>query len=233
MKRTRIFIALLSIVGVLLASVTFAAQTEGTATRGVTAEGARVHKASTFIGSRVTSPKGESLGTITDIVLDPEDGRIKYAALSYGGVLGLGGKLFAVAWDALTLQSDGKTFLLNVDQELLEATPGFDRNNWPQRPDPMLQAAVRPPAGSKSAGIDTRAERSAASIPASRTELMMSATIEDLDAQQGTISLKTEAGEIIDLMAPAALLVGLQAGDVVEVSSAGNQVTTIHKRDAQ
>ena len=75
------------------------------------------------------------MGLISDIVLDPEAGRIKYVALSYGGMLGLGGKLFAVSWDALTLQPDGaRRHLLNVDRELLNATSGFDKSNWPQWP---------------------------------------------------------------------------------------------------
>jgi hypothetical protein len=62
---------------------------------------------------------------------------------------------------------------------------------------------------------------------------MLSATITDLDAQQGTLTLKTPAGETVDLQAPATLLGGLQAGDVVEVSRSGNQVTTIRKKNGQ
>jgi hypothetical protein len=184
-----------------------------------------VHKASTFIGSSVENTKGEKLGTISDIVLDPEAGSIKYAALSYGGILGLGGKLFAVSWDALTLQPDGKTFVLNIDQALLESMPGFDKTSWPQQPDPMLQAAIRAPGAA--------AGRSGPSSTDTRTEQMLSATITNLDAQQGTLTLKTPAGETVDLQAPATLLSGLQAGDVVEVSRSGNQVTTIRKKNGQ
>ena len=134
MSHIRIFTTLLSIVGMLLTSAAFAAPSDGTV-----AVGPQVHKASAVIGSRVENTQGETLGLISDIVLDPEAGRIKYVALSYGGILGLGGKLFAVSWDALTLQPDGKAYLLNVDRELLNATSGFDKSNWPQWPDPMLR----------------------------------------------------------------------------------------------
>jgi hypothetical protein len=192
-----------------------------------------VHKSSTFFGSSVENTKGESLGTISDLVLDPETGNIKYAALSYGGVLGLGGKFFAVSWDALTLQPDGKTFLLNVDQALLETTPGFDKTNWPQQPDPMLQAAVRAPGGAVPPRTGTEVRRAPSSSMETRTEQMLSATITDLDTQQGTLTLKTQAGETVDLQAPATLLTGLQAGDVVEVSRSGNLVTTIRKKNEQ
>jgi sporulation protein YlmC with PRC-barrel domain len=233
MKQIRLFMTLLSLMGVLLASTSFAAPSDSPGAKGVVLEGPRVHKASAFIGSSVENTKGEKLGTISDLVLDPETGSIKYAALSYGGILGLGGKLFAVAWDALTLQPDGKTFLLNVDQALLETTPGFDKNSWPQQPDPMLQAAVRAPGGAVPPAPGAEAGRSAVSSTDKRTEQMLSATIADLDAQQGTITLKTPAGETVDLQAPATLLTGLQAGDVVEVSRSGNQVTTIRKKNGQ
>jgi hypothetical protein len=66
-----------------------------------------------------------------------------------------------------------------------------------------------------------------------RTEQMLSATITDLDTQQGTLTLKTQAGETVDLQAPATLLTGLQTGDVVEVSRSGNLVTTIRKKNGQ
>ena len=232
MKQPRIVLTLLFGMGMLLAAASFAAQSDSPSTKVIVPEGLRVHKASNFIGSRVENTKGESLGTISDLVLDPEAGRIKYAALSYGGVLGLGGKLFAVSWDALTLQPDSKTFLLNIDQEILETTPGFDKSSWPQRPDPMLQAAGQAPAGSASPGA-ADAGRPASSKSEMRTEQMLSATITDLDAQQGTITLKTQAGETVDLQAPATLLTGLQEGDVVEVSRSGQQVTTIRKKNGQ
>jgi sporulation protein YlmC with PRC-barrel domain len=241
MKQIRLWITLLSLIGVLHAATYVAAQPTGPGTRPPASpsvreavpEGPLVHKASTFIGSSVTNTKGESLGTISDLVLDPEAGSIKYAALSYGGVLGIGAKLFAVPWDALTMQPDGKTFLLNVDRELFETAAGFDKSSWPQQPDPMLHAAGRAPGKPALPGTGADAGRSAASSTEKRTEQMLSATITDLNAQQGTITLKTPAGETVDLQAPATLLTGLQAGDVVEVSRSGNQVTTIRKKNGQ
>jgi sporulation protein YlmC with PRC-barrel domain len=232
MQHIRIITMLLSIVGVLLTSAAFAASADGTAAKGTSAVGSHVHKASAVIGSRVENPQGESLGMISDIVLDPDAGHIKYVTLSYGGVLGLGGKLFAVAWDALTLQSDNQTYLLNISQELLEATPGFDKNHWPQQPDAMLQAAAIP-AESIPPSRASQAARSAPPMSGPRTEYLPSATVADLDAQQGSISLTTRTGETLDLRAPAALLAGLQTGDVVEVSRSGNAVTKIRKRSKQ
>src|SRR5262245_45940103 len=137
MQQLYSFVALLALTGLLLAPVSGTAQQAGNGGTG------QVYKASTFIGSSVVSPQGESLGKIEDLVLIPGEGRIKYAALSYGSILGLGGKLFAVPWEALTLQPDGKTFTLDISKEQLDSVSGFDRSNWPQRPDPVLGAAAR------------------------------------------------------------------------------------------
>jgi osmotically-inducible protein OsmY len=82
-------------------------------------------------GLRVRNAAGEDLGRIEDFLLDPEYGRMAYAVISFGELLGLGDKLFAVPIEALRLSPDGGTFLLNVDKKVLERAPGFERDRWP------------------------------------------------------------------------------------------------------
>jgi len=74
---------------------------------------------------------GEDLGKLEEIMLDMDGGRVAYAVLSFGGVLGMGNKLFAVPWDALTVDTENKELVLNIDRETLENAPGFDKDNWP------------------------------------------------------------------------------------------------------
>ena len=50
-------------------------------------------------------------------------GRVAYAVLSYGGFLGIGQKLFAVPWSALTLDTENKRFTLDVEKDRLENAP--------------------------------------------------------------------------------------------------------------
>jgi hypothetical protein len=69
------------------------------------------------------------------LVIDTRSGRIAYAVLSYGGVLGVGEKLFAVPWPALTLNVDKKMFVLSVDKDKLKNAPGFDSDKWPDMND--------------------------------------------------------------------------------------------------
>jgi sporulation protein YlmC with PRC-barrel domain len=97
--------------------------------------GPQVMAADTLEGDEVVSASGEKLGKVQDIMLDVPGGRIAYAVLSSGGFLGLGDKLFAIPWSALTLDTDRKCFVLDVEKEQLEAAPGFDKDHWPAMAD--------------------------------------------------------------------------------------------------
>jgi sporulation protein YlmC with PRC-barrel domain len=96
----------------------------------------RVLSASTLKGDDVVNRSGEDLGKIEDLMIDLDRGRVAYAVLSFGGFLGMGDKLFAIPWEALTIDTASKRFVLNISKELLERAPGFDKNNWPDMADP-------------------------------------------------------------------------------------------------
>lgn len=91
--------------------------------------------ASTLIGNDVYNHKGEDIGNIKEIMLDMRTGQVRYAVLSFGTFLGMGGKLFATPWTALTLDTNNKRFVLNVDKERLAKAPGFDNDKWPDMAD--------------------------------------------------------------------------------------------------
>jgi len=91
----------------------------------------QVLSASTMIGNKILNPAGEQLGSIKELMIDPDDGFIIYAVLSFGGFLGLGDKLFAIPWEALTLDTENHAFILDVDKEALKNAPGFDKDHWP------------------------------------------------------------------------------------------------------
>lgn len=94
-----------------------------------------VLSAGSMIGDGVKNRQGEDLGHIKDIMIDTETGRVAYAVLSFGGFLGLGDKLFAIPWQALSIDTNEKKFILNVEKEVLENAQGFDPDNWPDMAD--------------------------------------------------------------------------------------------------
>jgi sporulation protein YlmC with PRC-barrel domain len=104
--------------------------------------GRKTLSATTLIGDRVVNRQGEDLGKIEDFMLDPEQGRVGYAVVSFGGFLGIGDKLFAVPMQALQLSRADKRFILDVDKERLKNAPGFDKDHWPDMSDRSFGATV-------------------------------------------------------------------------------------------
>jgi sporulation protein YlmC with PRC-barrel domain len=98
--------------------------------------GPEIMGANSLIGNDVYNNEEEDLGDIKEIMLDMATGKVAYAVLAYGGVMGLGEKLFAVPWGALTLDTVNERFILDVEKAQLDVSPGFDSDNWPDRADP-------------------------------------------------------------------------------------------------
>lgn len=102
----------------------------------------RVLAASTLEGDPVRNSVGDDLGTVDEIMIDLPSGRVAYAVLSFGGVLGMGSKLFAVPWNALRVDEDEQCLVLDIDKQTLETAPGFDKNNWPDMADSTWASGV-------------------------------------------------------------------------------------------
>jgi len=88
----------------------------------------------TLTGTPIKNNKGEDLGKVEELMLDLEEGRISYAVVSFGGFLGINSKFFAIPWGLLTVDTDEECVFLNIDKEVLENGPGFDKNDWPDTP---------------------------------------------------------------------------------------------------
>jgi hypothetical protein len=93
-------------------------------------------KASNIKDIKVKNKANEDLGKIDDFVMHLGSGKIAYAVLSFGGVMGIGNKLFAVPWNALSMDKDRHEFILDVPKERLNNAPGFDKDIWPDMANP-------------------------------------------------------------------------------------------------
>lgn len=98
--------------------------------------------ASSINGTNVKNLAGEGLGDIKDLMIDLPTGRVVYAVVEVGGLLGIGSKLFAVPMMALKQDAVNKCFVLDTTKEALENAPGFDKDNWPDFADRNWQTAV-------------------------------------------------------------------------------------------
>jgi sporulation protein YlmC with PRC-barrel domain len=82
-------------------------------------------------GDKVVNRAGEDLGKIEELMIDLDNGKVAYTVLSFGGFLGIGNKLFAFPWQALSLRVHEHAFLLDIPKDVLKQAEGFDKRNWP------------------------------------------------------------------------------------------------------
>jgi sporulation protein YlmC with PRC-barrel domain len=103
-----------------------------------------VVKASGLIGANLHNRQEESVGKIHDLVIDAAEGKLRYVAVTYGGFLGFGNKLFAVPFESFEYQRDPDNrqsiaVVLDITQDKLDRSEGFDQDNWPDLNDPSVQ----------------------------------------------------------------------------------------------
>lgn len=58
----------------------------------------------------------------------------------------------------------------------------------------------------------------------------ISGTVQNVDPQQGRITVRAGEDKVLELRAPAELLIGLQSGDAVEVKRSGQRATFIKRQ---
>ncbi len=92
-------------------------------------------------GSRVVNDKEENLGKIEEVMIDSEQGRIAYVVLSFGGLLGMGNKLFAIPWESL--EYNRGDYILRLDKSILEKAEGFDEEAWKLTHDELVSVYKR------------------------------------------------------------------------------------------
>lgn len=82
-------------------------------------------------GLAVHSRDGDKLGTIDQIILDKQSGRIAFVILSTGGFLGLGQSYHPVPWHALRYDSQRGGYAAAIDRRLLLGAPSYRPESAP------------------------------------------------------------------------------------------------------
>lgn len=99
-------------------------------------------RVSSILGTDVRNSKAEDIGEINDLIIDPRTGDVQYAILSFGGLMGMGDKLFAVPMDRIQTSSADREFAIDISKETLKNAKGFEDNSWPDWNDAQYQNSV-------------------------------------------------------------------------------------------
>lgn len=85
---------------------------------------------STISGSHLKNFQGEDIGTIHDLVVNPDTGRVRFAVLDVGGFLGMGDTKVVVPWGAVGLEKNKPgsepSYVIDATKERLKTAPKFD-----------------------------------------------------------------------------------------------------------
>lgn len=85
---------------------------------------------SSAIGTDIRGTDGEKIGDVNDLIISRADGRIVFALVGRGGVLGVGEKVVAVPYGAFGWDSQKKDFTLPVSKERMKDAPTLERGEW-------------------------------------------------------------------------------------------------------
>ena len=101
-----------------------------------------VHKLNQLIGMSVEDVNNQTIGKISNTVVDMPAGRLLYVVFSPASSLNLGDNLYAMPSDAFTLSSDQKHLVTGIDRQKLAGAPHFAKNSWPTLTDTTFASQV-------------------------------------------------------------------------------------------
>jgi sporulation protein YlmC with PRC-barrel domain len=150
MRRFIVTVTMFSVIGLLLTAGAFAQvgtppspPVPPAPAPKVTLQSAKEWHSSQLIGMNVKNQQGEKLGSVDELVLDPQEAKIKTVVISWGGVLGIGAKKVAVPWDQVKPSSDEEAFVVAMTQEELQQAPTWEPAA--EKPAPSMPRATTPP----------------------------------------------------------------------------------------
>ena len=125
-------------------------------------------------GTNVTSPDGEAIGDINDLIMDGETGQVTAAIIGVGGFLGIGQKQIAINWDELQIDYDANEITTDLTREEAEAAPEYVFRQQEPAPAPVETAPAPGAVGTEPApgagGMTAPAPGTAVGTPPAGTE---------------------------------------------------------------
>ena len=131
-------------------------------------------KATDIIGMTVNNYQEEKLGSVEDLMVDLESGRVVQVILSTGGFIGVGGRLSAVPPGALHHDTTNKVLHLDANKEKLKSAPEYKAGSGSELSDSDRLSAIYTYYGQKPALTfirkDNPADPTAANTSAPRVD---------------------------------------------------------------
>ena len=82
-------------------------------------------------GTAVYGRDGVRVGSVYNFMVDKRSGRVEYAVMTYGGLLGMGTRYYPLPWDILSYDTRLGGYRVEMLERDLERAPSFDRDSEP------------------------------------------------------------------------------------------------------
>lgn len=83
-------------------------------------------------GTKVVDKDGQAIGKVMNFMVDKYTGRVAYAVLQFGGVMGLGSSYYPLPWPVLDYETDKDAYVLGVTKDMLANAPKFEKDDKPE-----------------------------------------------------------------------------------------------------
>jgi hypothetical protein len=74
-------------------------------------------------GTTVYDRDGQKLGEVYNFMVGKRSGKVAYAVLNFGGILGVGGSYYPLPWNTLTYDTERGGYVVDLDRDRIDDAP--------------------------------------------------------------------------------------------------------------
>jgi len=147
-----------------------------------------IRKVSALRKADILNQANEKIASVSDLILT-QDGKVHYAILSVGGVVGIGAKYTAIPWDRLDIRHLNNKWAVNLPmtKETLEKAPMIESDNYRELSNPQWVARAREffasQAGTTARDTDRKTDSPAAVTTMYRASKILGATLRNAQSE--------------------------------------------------
>jgi len=78
-------------------------------------------------GTNVYNRIGDKLGSIEAMLINKASGQVRFAVMSFGGILGIGERYHQLPWAGLAYDQSREGYVVNISDEALKSAPVYTR----------------------------------------------------------------------------------------------------------